>query len=227
MVIYGKQPVLYILRHHPKKVVQLYLAKELVKKEFAQIQGFGCKVQRISQNAADKMCKNSNHQGFLCEIEEPALPSYRSFLQKEFIAVLSSVTDVGNIGGIIRTAYALGVDGVIVTGIKQLKLEPIIRSSTGVLLDMPLVAVHNTLDVLNDLKMSGFTLYGAAMDGEDIKSVDITDAKKALILGSEGAGLTKKIETRLDKKVAIRMEHGFDSLNVGAAAAILLDRMRG
>ena len=226
MLIYGKQPVYYVLQNHPKRIVKLYLAKEIDKKEYSKLMKYGFEVKRIPSEAADKMCKSSNHQGFLAEIEDYSLSNFKNFLNKEFVVVLSSVTDVGNIGALVRSAYAFGVDGIVATGVKQLSLEPIMRSSTGALLDMPFAVVSNIYDVINDLKMSGYTIYGATMDGEDIRQVKPAQ-KRALILGSEGDGLSAKAVSRLDQKVSIVMENGFDSLNVSVAGAILMDRMRG
>jgi 23S rRNA (guanosine2251-2'-O)-methyltransferase len=226
MLIYGKQPVYYVLQNHPKLVKKLYLAKEIDKKEYSKLLKYDFEVKRIPNDAGDKMCKSSNHQGFLAEIEDYALSDFKNFLNKEFVVVLSSLTDVGNIGAIVRSAYAFGVDGIVATGVKQLSLEPIMRSSTGALCDIPFSVVTNIYDVINDLKMSGFTIYGATMDGEDIRDVKPV-LKRALILGSEGDGLSAKTVSRIDQKVTIKMENGFDSLNVSVAGAILMDRMRG
>lgn len=226
MLIYGKQPVYYILQHHAQLITTFYLAKDVDKKEYSKLMKFDFELKRIPSEAADKMCKSSNHQGFLCEISDISFASLKSFLNKDSIIILSSITDVGNIGAIVRSAYALGVEGIIVTGVKQLKLEPIVRSSTGALLDMPVALSHNIFDVINDLKTSGFTIYGATMNGENIRDVEVA-SKKALVLGSESIGLTDRMIAKLDKEVSITMEHGFDSLNVSVAGAILMDRMRG
>lgn len=225
MLIYGKQPVYYILQNHPQLVSKLYLAKDIDKKEYSTLMKFDFEVKRIPSDAADKMCKSSNHQGFLAEIAEFEFAPLKSFLDKEFVVVLASITDVGNIGAIVRSAYAFGVDGIVATGVKQLSMEPIMRSSTGALADMPFALISNIYDVINDLKTSGFTIYGAVMDGEDIREIKPT-GKRAIILGSESLGIPPKAVSRLDKKVSIKMENGFDSLNVSVAGAILMDRMR-
>ncbi len=225
MLIYAKQPVNYVIDNYPNKIKTLYLAKELEKKEYSRLMKMGFEVKRIPPEAAQKMCKNGNHQGFLAEVDEYELYPYKSFLNKEFILILSNVTDVGNIGAIVRSAYALGVDGIVVSGMKNLAIEPILRTSTGALFDMPLALEHNILDVLNDFKTSGFTLYGADMDGEDIRGVAVKQ-KRVLILSSEGEGLNARMRSKLDKIVSIKMLHDFDSLNVSVAGAILMDRMR-
>lgn len=225
MLIYAKQPIYYIINNHPSKIKTLYLSKDLDKKEYSRLMKMDFEVKRIPAEAAQKMSKNANHQGFLAEVDDYKLQSYKSFFDAEFVLVLSSLTDVGNIGAIVRSAYALGVDAIIACGIKNLALEPILRTSTGALFDMPFALEHNIHTVLNDLKTSGFCVYGADMGGEDIKDVEIK-RKRVLVLGSEGEGLTSRVVSKLDKVVSIKMSHQFDSLNVSVAGAILMDRMR-
>jgi 23S rRNA (guanosine2251-2'-O)-methyltransferase len=226
MLIYAKQPVYYVIEKYPNKIKTLYLAKELEKKEYSRLMKMGFEVKRIPQEAAQKMCKNANHQGFLAEVDDYELHPFNSFLNKDFILVLSNLTDVGNIGAIVRSAYALGVDGIVVSGLKNFSLEPVLRTSSGALFDMPLALEHNILDVLNDLKTSGFTIYGADMDGVDIRTVKVVEQRKVLVLSSEGEGLTSRVRSKLDEVVSIKMSHEFDSLNVSVAGAILMDRMR-
>lgn len=225
MLIYAKQPINYIISNHPDKIRTLYLAKEIDKKEYSRLMKMGFDIKRIPSDAAGKMCKNASHQGVLADVEDYKLSSYKTFLNSDFILVLSGLTDIGNIGAIIRTAYALGVDSVIACGVKSLPLEAIMRTSTGALYDMPFAIETNVHNIMNDLKTSGFTTYGADMGGNDIRNVELKQ-KRALFLGSEGEGLTARVTSKLDEVVSIKMSHEFDSLNVSVAGAILMDRMR-
>ncbi|MFK5937230.1 MAG: 23S rRNA (guanosine(2251)-2'-O)-methyltransferase RlmB [Sulfurimonas sp.] len=225
MLIYAKQPIYYYINKYPNKIKTLYLAKELEKKEYSRLMKMGFEVKRIPNEAAQKMCKNASHQGFLAEVDDYQLQPYDFFLDKKFVLVLSGLTDIGNIGAIVRSAYALGVNAIIACGVKSLPLEHIMRTSTGALVDMPFAIENNVHDVLNDFKMSGFTSYGADMNGMDIRETRI-DKKKVLVLGSEGEGLSSRVVSKLDCAVSIKMSHDFDSLNVSVAAAILMDRMR-
>ena len=225
MLIYAKQPVHYIINNYPNKIRTLYLAKEIEKKEYSRLMKMNFEVKRIPSDAAGKMCKNAMHQGILAEVDDYELYPFKSFLDKDFVLVLSGLTDVGNIGAIVRSAYALGVDAIVACGVKNLNLEPVLRTSTGALFDMPFALEHNIHNVINDLKMSGHTVYGAEMGGTDIRDVEITQ-KRALVLGSEGDGLSSRVISKLDKVVSIKMSHEFDSLNVSVAGAILMDRMR-
>jgi 23S rRNA (guanosine2251-2'-O)-methyltransferase len=225
MLIYAKQPIFYMIQNYPHKIKTLYLAKEIDKKEYSRLMKMGFDIKRIPPQAAQKMCKNANHQGFLAEVEDYSLSYYKSFLEKDFVLVLSNLTDIGNIGALVRSAYALGVEAIVVCGIKKLALEGVARTSTGALFDMPLAIEHNIHDVLNDFKMSGFSSYGADMDGIDIRDAKISE-KRVLVMGSEGDGLSSRIKSKLDNIVSIKMSHEFDSLNVSVAGAILMDRMR-
>ena len=225
MLIYAKQPIYHLINKHPQKIQTLYLAKELEKKEYSRLMKMGFTIKRIPNEAAQKMCKNASHQGFLAEVDDVVLQPYDFFFEKKFVLLLAGVTDVGNIGALVRSAYALGVDAIIASGIKQLPLETILRTSTGALYDMPFAIENNVYNVLNDLKMSGFTIYGADMSGMNIKETHI-EKKKVLVLGSEGEGLTPRLLSKLDCAVSIEMKHDFDSLNVSVAGAILMDRMR-
>jgi 23S rRNA (guanosine2251-2'-O)-methyltransferase len=225
MIIYGKQPVYYAIERHKDRIKTLYLAKEIDKKEYSHLMKMGFEIKRIPEKAAQAMVKGGNHQGFIAEISQ-IVPYASPFLKKcDFIVILSSITDMGNIGSLIRSAYALGVDAIVISGIKEPNLEPMIRTSSGAALDMPLVIIHNIHDVLHELKQSGYKIYGAVMDGQDIREASFA-AKRALVLGNEGEGLSGRVQKSLDVGISIPMAHDFDSLNVGVAGAILMERMR-
>jgi len=225
MIIYGKQPVYYLIDKHPNKVKTLFVSKELDKKEYSRLMRMDFELKRIPENAAQSMSKTGNHQGFLAEVDDLELYDLKDLSKPQFVLVLAGITDMGNMGAIIRTAYGLGLDAVIVTGIKQFSAENVVRSSAGAAYDMPIVHEHNLYDVMNELKLDGFTLYGAAMDGTDIRTVKC-EGKRALIMGNEAVGIPARAEKKLDVKVSIKMENEFDSLNVSVASAILMDRMR-
>ncbi len=225
MIIYGKQPVYYLIDKHPQNIKTLFVAKDLDKKEYSRLMRMDFELKRIPVNAAQVMCKSGNHQGFLAEVDELVLHDLKDLVKASFVVVLAGITDMGNMGAIIRSAYALGVDAVIISGIKQFSAENVVRSSAGSAYDMPIVHTHNLYDVMNELKLDGFTLYGASMKGEDIRNIRC-EGKRALIMGNEAEGIPARAEKKLDVKVSIKMENEFDSLNVSVASAILMDRMR-
>ncbi len=225
MIIYGKQIFLYILDKYPSLVEEVFLSKEIDKKLFSKIALLKKPIIRLDAKKAQAMARGGNHQGFFMRIKELEFAEFQSVKRSAFIVVLQGVTDVGNIGAIVRSTYALGVDAIIVSGVKSLAIEALVRSSSGAIFEMPVVLYSDTLSLINELKQSGFTTYAAAMDGEDIRKMKFTQ-KKVLVMGSEGEGLPAKVVNKCDQKIAIKMQREFDSLNVSVATAILCDRMR-
>ncbi len=225
MIVYGKQVCLFLIERHPDLVSKVLLAKEIDKKIFSRLQSLKIPVERLDAKRAQALARGGNHQGWLCDVKPYRYADAAAMKGFDFLVVLAGVTDVGNIGAIIRSAYALGVDGLIVTGMKQLATEGVVRTSAGAMYELPVSVVPDGAGLLNELKQSGFKLYGADMEGTPADKIE-TAKKKVLILGSEGEGIPGKMLKKVDEKVTIRMARPFDSLNVNAAAAILMDRMR-
>lgn len=228
MIIYGKQVCILALEQHATKIKTIYVAKTASKGKGVLpnelFHKFHDKIKFLEEKWAQSMSKGGNHQGILVEMDEFEQASLDEIKDSSFVVVLDGLTDVGNIGAIVRSAYALGADSVVVSGVKQINFASIARSSSGALLDMPLMLTHNVLDLFNELGQLGFTFYGASMEGKNIQDIEF-DKKRVLVLGSEGKGISKRLTTKLNKKVSIEMKHAFDSLNVSAAAAILIHRM--
>ncbi|WP_419770858.1 MAG: 23S rRNA (guanosine(2251)-2'-O)-methyltransferase RlmB [Candidatus Marinarcus sp.] len=229
MIIYGKQVVLYILENHPNLVEEVLFSKEIDKKLFSKFLKLGKKIIKLDNMKAQSLAHGGNHQGFFLRLKEFEYNTIDELKKLNFVVVLDGLTDVGNIGAITRSAYSLGIDGVIASGVKTLNNTGVIRTSSGAMLDLPFALYPSSIDLANELKQCGFTLIGATMDGTDLKKYGtITkNDKVALFLGSEGEGLSGKIRKKLDLKVSIGMSNEFDSLNVSVAAGILMYNLKG
>jgi len=221
MIVYGKRIFYYILENHREIVKEIILSKKLDKKEFAKLQKFNIPIKIADNKKAQSLAKGGNHQGYFLDIE--FTPKIKHLNELNSVLVLDNITDMGNIGAIIRTAYSFGIDEVIVTGINELKYENVIRMSAGAAIDMPILVIKNILDVINNLKTSGFKIVGADMNGTH--SIKSDNQKIALIMGSEGEGLSKRVKSKLDETISIEMKRNFDSLNVSVASGILMDRI--
>jgi len=228
MIIYGKQVCLHALEEHEEKIKTVYVAQKGTNSKGtlpkALFHKYHDKIKFLEEKWAQSMSKGGNHQGLLVEMEAFEQTSFSAVKQNDFIVVLDGLTDVGNIGAVIRSAYALGADAIIVSGVRQLNFAAIARSSSGALLDMPVMITANILDNFNELGQLGFSIYGASMEGENVQEMTFA-SKRVLVLGSEGKGLSGKVLNKIDTIVSIEMKHAFDSLNVSAAAAILIHRM--
>ncbi len=227
MIVYGKQIVFYILEKHPKMIKQIFLTKEIDKKLFNKFMDVGAKIVRPDNKKAQALAKGGNHQGFLLDIDEFEFAHMKDVKKSDFIVVLDGLSDVGNIGAIVRSCYAMGVDSVIICGLKNFYAAPIVRTSSGAMLDMPIAISYNSYDLANELKQVGFSLVGADMEGYEVKDIQREkNQKTALFLGNEGDGLSNKLKKKLDLKVSINMENDFDSLNVSVAAGILIYELK-
>ncbi len=223
MIVYGKQIVFYILDKHPSLIEEVYLVKEVEPKLFKKFISVGVKIIKPDNKKAQSMAKGGNHQGFLLKIKPFEFTPIEDIKTKQFIVVLDGLNDVGNIGAIVRTAYALGADALVISGIKNLNVAPIIRTSSGAMLDMPVAILANCNDIMNELKQKEFSLIGADMNGIEVSEFKREQNQKiALFLGNEGDGLSGKVRKKLDTKVSIDMSNNFDSLNVSVAAGILI-----
>ena len=224
MIVYGKQVINYLLERHPALIKRVMLAKEIEKKQFSSITKRGIRVERLDEKKAQALSRGNNHQGILAELEEFAPTPVENLKRYNRLIILCGITDMGNIGAIIRSAYALGMDGIIITGLNQINWQGAVKSSSGAIFDLPVMVVKNVFDLHNDLTTAGFKTLGATLEGGDFPS-GISQEKTALFLGSEGEGLPGRLIKKLDHQVTIRMHHTFDSLNVSSAAAILIDRI--
>jgi len=221
MIVYGKRIFYYILENHRNIVKEIILSKKLDKKEFAKLQKFNIYIKIADNKKAQSLAKGGNHQGYFLDIDFTPKES-KNIRELNSVLILDNITDMGNIGAIVRTAYSFGIDTIIVTGINELKWESVIRMSAGAAIDMPILVIKNILDVINDLKTNKFLIVGADMNGKH--SIDRKE-KVALIMGSEGEGLSKKVINKLDEVISIDMKRNFDSLNVSVAGGILMDRI--
>ena len=227
MIVYGKQIVFHILDKYPEIINEIFLTKEIDKQLFNKFTKLNKQIVRPDNMKAQAMAKGGNHQGFLLDIKEFEYSTLNDIKKQNFILVLDGLTDIGNIGAIVRTAYALGVGAIIVCGLNNLNTAAIVRTSSGAMLDMPVALIHNSADVINELKQINFTLVGATMDGTEVNKFQKEDNKNiALFLGSEGKGLANKTIKKLDHKVSISMSNNFDSLNVSVAAGILIHSLK-
>lgn len=141
------------------------------------------------------------------------------------LVVLDAVQDPGNAGTILRTAEALGAAGAVsLKGTVDLWNPKTVRASAGALFRLP---------VLDDewpsagrwIRAEGRPLWAADAAGEDVARGDAVPARVALVLGNEGSGVREEILSSADRRVAVRLPGGAESLNVAVAAALLMDRI--
>lgn len=237
LIIYGKQILLSLITHHGDKIEQIYLSKDIDKATFAHLKSANKPIIKIDNKKAQALARGGNHQGFLASISPLTPLSLKEIKRYDKIIVLCGLNDMGNIGGIFRSAYCLGVDAIILadsfsdfatklTAKSAQKFATIARSSVGAAFDMPFCIVPSALEIISELKEAGFMLLGTAPQGENIndfrESKNYQKNKWALFLGSEENGLCAKITKKFDKILSVKMHRDFNSLNVSVAAGIVM-----
>lgn len=138
------------------------------------------------------------------------------------LLLLDTMDDPRNLGAVVRSAVAFGVDGIIVAGPGAPPLGGAAeKAAVGLLAEVPLVRVKVAGDTLRVLAEAGYWVLGAAADGTDLRQVSPV-SRWVLCLGSEGKGLRAKTRSRIDEFIAIPIDAKVESLNVSVAAGVLL-----
>ena len=172
------------------------------------------------------------HRGCLAVADRPAeRPMETVLLTGQIVAVLERVVDPDNVGSVFRSAEAFGVDAVLLSpGCCDPFYRKAIRTSSGAVLVVPWAAVTPWPDALDQLRRAGFLIV-ATTPGEG--SVDLgqfvgtpaAGGRVAVLLGTEGHGLSDEALARADVRVRIPMRGALDSLNIATAAGITLHRL--
>lgn len=145
--------------------------------------------------------------------------------EKSTVLILDSITDPHNVGAIIRSCDQFGANLVIMPSRRGSNdfadNEIIARSSAGSSAYVPVAVVTNLVRAAQKLKDAGFWIYGADAGGEKVQNLNFPE-KTAIVMGSEGSGISKLLEEQCDSIVSIPTCGKIDSLNVSVAAGVLL-----
>ncbi len=170
-------------------------------------------------------------RGALCAIRRPVLPAPEALLKDAHrVALLEGVVDATNIGAIFRSAAALNMDAVFLTGTC---CDPLnrraVRVSMGTVMQVPWTYAEDEGEFLRSLREHGFRSAAMALDDNSVSIDDpalTAEPRLAVVLGAEGDGLRKSTIADCDYTVKIPMAHGVDSLNVAAASAVAFWELR-
>jgi 23S rRNA (guanosine2251-2'-O)-methyltransferase len=193
----------------------------------------GVVIHREPSEGLDRRAQGQRHQGVIGEAVAFRYAEFKTVLDAvadrgdaALVLALDGVTDPHNLGAILRSAAAAGVDGVILPERRSAAInETVIRASAGNASRVKVARVVNLGRALDDLKEAGAWIYGLdAGEGSVDYLQEPFDRATVLVMGSEGEGLHQKIAERCDGRLRIPMPGGVESLNVSAAAAVVLFR---
>ncbi len=206
------------------EIIFLFYCLELIKDktDIFNLVDSGKRIE-VSEAAFKKICYKENPDGFLAIARpENKKLSDLKLSAETLVVVLENIEKPGNLGGIIRTAYAAGAEAVIInSGQTDIYNPNVIRASEGhVFLENIISApVSATIKWLKKNKIKSF---GAATIGARVYTEVDLRGRTAIVLGSEAEGLSKKWLEEADKLIKIPMKEGIDSLNVSVAAGIII-----
>ena len=183
----------------------------------------GARLDEVGDAELDKLADTEHPQGIVAIIEPARWGLHHIDLHRGgVVLVLDAVQDPGNVGTMLRTAHALGAAGVVaLKGTAELTNPKVIRGSMGALFRMPSISTDETA-FLEWSRASRLAIWVAAADGTPLTTSDRPDLRLALAVGNEGAGVGPGLSAIANRRVAIRLVAGAESLNVAVAAAILL-----
>lgn len=187
-------------------------------------------VKEVDRKKLDSMSETGAHQGVIAvvtpynyyEIEE-IIQYAEKKNEKPFIIILDEIEDPHNFGSIIRTAEVCGAHGIIIPKRRNVGVTPTVyKSSAGAVEYMRIAKVTNINTAIDTLKDQGVWVYGADMDGEEYSFQTNFDGAVALVIGSEGKGMSKLTKDKCDKLIKIPMKGKINSLNASVAGAIVM-----
>lgn len=171
----------------------------------------------LTKDLFSRLAGTVTPQNVLMEVE---IPKESAFTQGS-VLILDGVQDPGNLGTILRSSLAFGVENILsLKGTVSWTNEKVLRSSMGSIFALSIREEAEREDI-EALKEEGYTLLGADMEGEDYLSVALP-RKWALVIGSEGRGITEETRALIDSYVSIPMKGKMESLNAAVAASILM-----
>ena len=228
----GRNAVLEVLKSG-RDIEKIIVQKGNVEGTIRRIVGIakekGVVVQEVVKQKLDEMSQTKNHQGVIAIVSEheyadveDIINSAESKGEKPFIIILDNITDPHNLGAIIRTAECAGAHGVIIPKRRSVGLTAIVgKTSAGAIEYMPVARVTNIARTIDDLKSRGIWVACADMGVDDYFDASL-DGALALVIGSEGEGVSRLVKEKCDFTVSIPMYGKISSLNASVAAALLM-----
>lgn len=230
--IYGRQPVLELLRAERRPVRRLLMftrarPSEPIKliRKLAGIQGL--RLEQVNHPVLDRLVGGANHQGVAAVVgpypyvEPEGENFWTSF---GLLLLLDHIQDPQNLGAIMRTAEAVGVDAVVLPQERSVGVTPAVaRVSAGACEHLAVCRVGSLRQAMREMRQCGFRLVGLeGMEEAEPYSHGKLDLPVGLVVGSEGSGMSRTVRQACDSLIRIPMRGKVNSLNAAAATAVAL-----
>jgi len=237
-ILYGVHPVREALRAGRRRVFQLHLRardRPEVRDLEAAARAAGVPVSPADRDLLAQLAgAEARTQGVVLEVgplpELEPVELAPAGTGGSLLVALDGVEDPQNVGAIVRVAEAAGADGLILTRRRAPPLSPALaRASAGAIEHLPVARASNLSQTLKVLKTKDYWIFGGdARAGDDLFRLPdrVVTGRKVVVLGAEGRGLRQAVLEQVDHRVRIPLAGRVGSLNVAAAAAVLLFELR-
>jgi 23S rRNA (guanosine2251-2'-O)-methyltransferase len=225
MVVYGRNPVREALRG-PRKVRRIWATAQAAQEPW--LGDRSPERQIVDSPEVERRCGSADHQGVCAEVSPFVYADAAELLAEPrgLIVALDQVQDPQNLGAICRTAECAGASGLVIPERRSAEVTAAVcKASAGAVEHLGVARVRNLADFLRQAKAAGRWCYGAqGTAAASYLRSDYGDAP-VLVLGGEGRGLRPRVAAACDLLVSIPLRGRIESLNVSAAAAVLIYAM--
>jgi 23S rRNA (guanosine2251-2'-O)-methyltransferase len=231
-LIIGKNPVLEALKSG-REINKIWIAEGSQRGQMQSViqlaKQAGVLIQYIPRKKMDQMVEG-NHQGVVAQVAayryyelDDLFKNAEQSGEPPFLIILDEIEDPHNLGSIMRTADAVGAHGIIIPKRRAVGLTATVaKASTGAIEYIPVARVTNLARTVDELKERGVWIVGTDAKGEqDYRSLDGT-MSLALIIGSEGKGISRLLREKCDFLIRLPMKGKVTSLNASVAASLLM-----
>ncbi len=218
MYVYGKN----VAKDLNSKIEKAYVVNNFKDKEL--LKKIKAPIIYVDKKRLDSMV-DGVHQGIVLKIADYEYKDI-SDINSDIVVILDHLEDPHNLGAIIRTCEAAGINDIILPKDRSVQVNStVMKTSAGCLDKVNLYQVTNLVQTINYLKKQGFWIIGTDMIGTDYKTIDYR-GKIAIIIGNEGNGMSRLVKEACDFIASIPMYGTVNSLNASVAAAIILFEAR-
>ena len=224
MLVYGRNVAVELLKN-PKNIKKVILQDNFDDKKInSLLEKSKLRVEYKRKSEIDDL-SNGIHQGIILDIRDYQYKKLEDIFNKNssFVVILDHLEDPHNLGAIIRTSEAAGVEAIIIPKDRQVQVNStVMKTSAGALTNMDVVSVSNLVQTIDKLKENGFWIVGTALeDSVDYRTIDYS-GKIALIIGNEGKGISRLVRESCDFVANIPMYGQINSLNASVASGIMI-----
>jgi 23S rRNA (guanosine2251-2'-O)-methyltransferase len=235
----GRKPIIEALHDNSLTIEKILMSDKAGGPEIQTITGMAASrrvtIERVSETKVTAVARSSrHHQGVVADVVAPAMQQLSEFCEQRrrgkdwacSVIVLDHVHNPANVGMILRSATAAGIDGVVVPFKGTAEIGPVaIKASAGVAFRAPILRVVDTAEAMELLSDHRFEVFGLDAAGEALFGADLPE-RAAFVVGNESTGLSPEASAACARTLSIPLDNGVESLNAAVAASLVAYELR-